>query len=553
LIGAAGTIVRVAGGKLSTIPPPTSTLAAVWAPGAGAVWAGGTAGQYRWDGNVWTQLGITTAPGQRAVDAFWGCAPGDIWAVGPIATRWDGQSWLSVKVPSDVLLTEGNFRAVWGSACDDVWTGSSQDSSGTGAIYHFDGSTWDKVEERPAEQLAGIGRSDVWSLAQGRLFHSNGVDAGTFARDHIVSLSPVGTDRVGIMSDDRVVSLLGSGGAATSLPAPAPAAASTLRGWAPDNLWALGAMGTAAHWNGASWEPHLPAWSLSAADATRVTGSGAADVWAVVGGALLRGDGTSWRIALTPAEVGGQIVDLWAPGPGEVWVVGGDNLVHKLGAGGWTTENPLAGDGTMPKMRAISGTGPRDVWIVRGTNSILHWDGDNWIARDVLLYYGGGANAVNAIWAAAPNDVWAVGDGISHWANGSWVAPPKFPSNVVGISGPYIAVAGTGPDDVHFLAATGYVVKATSDLSLVEELSASTHPVTLAAAAPIGVWALFDDAASGVSRLYRVGSNPDASVGWSGTVVGPAAINGIWSAPDGTLWAAGKGGSLLRRAPTPTP
>ena len=87
-----------------------------------------------------------------------------------------------------------------------------------------------------------------------------------------------------------------------------------------------------------------------------------------------------------------------------------------------------------------------------------------------------------------------MGDAISHWLNGGWVAPPAFPSDVVGINGPYVAVAGTGPNDVHFLLASGYVAKATNNnLTLVEELSATTHPVALAAAVPTGVWAVFDD------------------------------------------------------------
>jgi hypothetical protein len=304
------------------------------------------------------------------------------------------------------------------------------------------------------------------------------------------------------------------------------------------------------HWNGASWERHLPAWLLTGDDATHVTGRGPDDVWAVAGAALLRRDGTGWQGALSAGDVGGQILDIWAAGPDEVWVLGGDNLVHRRVGGAWTTMNPPGGGATSQRLRAISGTGPNDVWVVRGSSTVLHWDGVGWIAREASLYYGGGVNAANAIFAAAPDDVWIVGDAISHWSNGTWVAPPAFPSNMVGISGPFVAVAGTGPDDVHFLFGSGYVAKATNgNRTLVEELITSTHPVALAAAAPAGVWALFDDGAAGVSRLYRVGA--DADGGAPDQLRGPAGLNAIWSAPDGTLWAAGKGGSLLRRAPAP--
>ena len=34
-------------------------------------------------------------------------------------------------------------------------------------------------------------------------------------------------------------------------------------------------------------------------------------------------------------------------------------------------------------------------------------------------------------------------------------------------------------------------------------------------------------------------------------VVAPAGLNDLWLSPDGVLWAAGKGGALLRRSPPP--
>ena len=549
LVGAAGTIVRIAGDELSTIPPPTSALAAIWATGPKDVWVGGPDGQYHWDGQGWTYRPLEINRVQRGVSALWGCTANDIWAVGASTARWNGSRWASVPIPSDVLVSGGGFRTIWGSACDDVWAGSLQDSSGAGAIYHFDGSVWTRREERPASGIAGIGGSHVWSLAHGRLFHSNGVEAGALVSDDIVSLSPAGAAAVAVMNDAHEVSLL-TGAGATPLSAPAPDAARTLRGWGANDLWGIGALGTAAHWNGASWERHLPAWLLRADNATRVTGSGPDDVWAAVGTTLLRRDGAGWQVAFTAGDGGPQIVDIWSAGPDEVWVLGGDNQIHRRVGGVWMTMNPPGGNATSQQLRAISGTGPKDVWVVRGASTVLHWDGESWLSREAPLYYGGGINAVNAIWAAAPDDVWAVGDDISHWSNGGWVAPPKFPSNVVGISGPYVAVAGTGPNDVHFLLASAYVVKATNDnLTLVEELTTTTHPVALAAAVPTGVWAVFDDPVAAVSRIHRVGGDPDA--GAAPDLVGPAGLNAIWSAPDGTLWAAGRGGSLLRRAPTP--
>jgi len=111
LVGAAGTIVRIAGDELSTIPPPTSALAAIWATGPKDVWVGGPDGQYHWDGQGWTYRPLEINPVQRGVSALWGCAANDIWAVGTSTARWDGSRWASVPVPSDVLVSGGGFRA----------------------------------------------------------------------------------------------------------------------------------------------------------------------------------------------------------------------------------------------------------------------------------------------------------------------------------------------------------------------------------------------------------------------------------------------------------
>ena len=71
-----------------------------------------------------------------------------------------------------------------------------------------------------------------------------------------------------------------------------------------------------------------------------------------------RGDGAGWQVALTADDVGGQILDVWSPGPDEVWVLGSDNLVHRrVGGGDWTTMNPLGGDATA-QLRRHLGDGP---------------------------------------------------------------------------------------------------------------------------------------------------------------------------------------------------
>lgn len=534
LLGASGIILRFFEGSWSTLPAPTDGLSAVWASSASDVWVGGAAGPYHWDGQTWTLFALPTAPGARAVNGLWGCAPDDVWAVGPVVTHWDGQRWSYVDMP----VTPGSYRAVWGAACDDVWVGFLDDALGSGKIAHWDGGAWTTTETRPAERIAGTGADDVWSLAQGQLYHWSGLGPGTLLSSRALDLFPVGAAAVGTMDDAHAVSVLARDGGASVLAAPAPRAVAALWGRSANDIWGFGDLGFAARWTGAAWAPRLPGWSLSGDPAVAITGSGPNDLWAVAGATLLHGDGVSWVAALTPEDVGGRIFDVWARAADDVWVLGGDALIHRWNGAAWRTEDPPPRGATTPEMRAISGTSPDDVWIVRGTNSILHWDGAGWISRQPFI------DNVNDVWAAGPNECWVVGDGASHWHDDAWHVPPSLQS--IGRL-PLTAVGGGGSADVWILAG-GYVLKANGDAAaLTVAMNTDWNAAALSPAPGAGgVWVLFQNGTA-PSRLYRVNALDDIAP----ALLAPAGLDDLWAAPDGALWAAGEGGALLRRAPGP--
>lgn len=534
LIGASGTIVRFAGGVWSAVPSPTSALSSIWASAPSDVWVGSPAGAYHWDGGSWSLIPPISDPGGRPVNAIWGCAPNSVWVVGPLALHWDGSQLTYPAMPSQ----PGFMRTVWGSACNDVWAGALADGSGAGRIMRWDGSSWGDIASQPAEQIVGTGPGDIWSLAQGQLFHWTGPGAGTLVNSRTLNLFPVGTDAVGTMDDGHVISIVGRNGT-TSSPSPAPDAVTALWGRAANDIWGFGALGVAAHWNGTTWTDALPGWALTHDDAVKVTGSSATDLWAVAGGTLLHGDGATWQTALTPQDVDGKINDVWARASDDVWVLGGDALIHHWNGAGWRTEDPLPRT-TGTELRAISGTGPNDVWILRGTNSVLHWDGDSWISRKPII------DRPVDIWAAGPDEAWVVGDdGVSHWENGFWY-PPRLPLGLDSTS--FTAVGGSGPTDVWMLAA-GYLLKASDDkqdVSIV--MSSDWRAAALAPIATGGVWVAFED--GGVaSRMYRITNVDPATFGTA--VIGPVGLNDLWLAPDATLWAAGDGGALIRKRPAP--
>jgi len=533
-ISASGTIVRFAGGVWSAIPSPTNALSTIWASASNDVWVGGAAGPFHWDGQSWMLVPPPTSPGARQVDAVWGCRPDDVWAMGVVATRWDGHELSFINMPA----TANGFRTLWGSACDDIWGGYLDAALGVGRIAHWNGSTWTNTEDRPAEQITGTGSDDVWSLAQGQLYHWSGLAPGTLQDSHTLNLFPLGGAAVGTMSDSRTVTVHARGGAATSLPAPAPDGVSALWGRSASDLWGFGARGAASHWNGTSWTNHLPTWALGAGDAVRVTGSGPGDLWAIVGNTLLHGDGVTWSTALTAQQVGDRIYDVWARAPDDVWVLGGDKLIHHWDHTSWTTMNPPLQDSTTGELHAISGSGPNDVWILRGHNSVLHWDGSNWINRQTQV-----DNLID-IWAPGPNEVWVVGDGVEHWSGSGW-SVPRIPFAIS--NAPFTAVGGSGPNDVWILAG-GYALKVSDNYGdLNVAMSSSWHAASLAPASGGGVWVVFQNGAID-SRIFHLTSIDPNTRG--PTQVAPAGLNDVWAAPDGTLWAAGSGGALIRKRPT---
>jgi hypothetical protein len=539
LIGASGTIVRFAGGVWSTIPsPPTDALSAIWASASDDVWVGGIGGPFHWDGHAWTQTGITSSPSDRVVNGLWGCAPNDVWAVGPVVSRWDGAQWNYVSMP----IVPGEFQAVWGSACDDVWVGFLDDAVGSGKILHWDGSAWLTTETRPAEELTGTGPDDVWSLAQGQLFQWSGLGPGTLRDSSTSSLFPVGAAAVGTMNDAHAVTLFaGGGGAGTSLPVAAPPEVSSLFGRSANDIWGFGDLGVVTRWDGAAWTAELPGWALSRDAGVRVTGSGPTDLWAIVGATLLHGDGSTWVAMLGPQDVGGRIYDVWARAPDDVWVLGGDALIHRLTGAGWQTDDPPPRGATTPEMRKIWGNGPDDVWIVRGRNSLLHWDGASWISRQPPV-----DNLVD-VWAVGPNDAWVVGDAVAHWRGDGWDAPrsPAVPGST-----PFTAVGGNGPTDVWVLAGS-YVWKMSDDYTtFIEAFGTGSRVVALSPTGTVGIWVLIQDDTFAVSRLYRLTGTDPTTDTFQGPL-GPAGLNDLWAGPDGTLWATGTGGALIRRRPTP--
>jgi hypothetical protein len=179
------------------------------------------------------------------------------------------------------------------------------------------------------------------------------------------------------------------------------------------------------HWDGSRWTvvrlPRLPRLGGPGNGLNAVGASASGMVWAVGGSArargpsqplVLRADGRSWSSVLASVSLHGATL----------------NGVAAWGSGAWIVGTTRSGGGD----RAFS----------------LQADGRNWRVAPIDLAASLSVD-LNAIWAAAPDDVWAVGssfDGrwyrplVEHGVGGRWssVPTPRMP----GADGHLMAVAG---------------------------------------------------------------------------------------------------------------
>ena len=102
--------------------------------------------------------GGRTLAGVGLTMALAGCG-GDVFAAGPAGVaHYDGSNWMPMSVPS------GEFRGVWGSSGADVFAVGP-----SGAIIHFNGSTWTAMTGASVEILDGVwgsSGSDVFAVGR---------------------------------------------------------------------------------------------------------------------------------------------------------------------------------------------------------------------------------------------------------------------------------------------------------------------------------------------------------------------------------------------------
>lgn len=200
--------------------------------------------------------------------------------------------------------------------------------------------------------------------------------------------------------------------------------------WAsgPSDVWAAGDGATVFHWDGQRWEQqNLP----GGARITALGGSGPNDVWAgTQSGGTLRWSGTGW-VTVPNQGLGSAITGFAVLSPTSAWAVG--SIIHRWNGVAWSRAS-LPFSGTVSHVWAAA---ENEVYAV-GSGTVAVWNGSVWskVSAPNVTYTG--------VAGTGPGEVWVVGSAstVLHYSGGAWQLVPVPPQYASGFSAVHVAGAG---------------------------------------------------------------------------------------------------------------
>jgi alpha-tubulin suppressor-like RCC1 family protein len=462
--GASGSILRYNGTNWSAMTTPAALgFSGIRGTSGSDIYAVGTGGKIlRYGGVTWDTMPSGTSASLQGV---WGTSNSDVYAVGLDGTILRGVRGATVTVtPATPTLTalgatQQLLATVKDAANHDVpnITGWAW-SSATPAVATVDASTG-------VVTAVANGTAVITAMAPGGAVGSTTVTVSQVAKAIAVSpagasLSGVGTTTtLTVTAQDSLgnpmpsptvtwtslnpnVATIDAAGVATAVSSGQVAVAATAGGvtgyalltvaappatpvslwmtassstgnnllsvWAanPNDVWAVGAGGTAVHFNGTNWTGVLTRTTSSLLD---VWGLGPATVYAVGNsGVMLRYSGSAWD-TLPRFTTTTDLHAIWGTSPSDLFVTAGTQIWHYNGVA-WSQQ------ATLPNgLYGLWGTSGSDVWAVGAAGMVYRYDGTTWNAASSPT-----SQPIFAVQGTSANEVFVVADGVYRWNGASW-------------------------------------------------------------------------------------------------------------------------------------
>lgn len=351
------------------------------------------------------------------INAVWGRSADDLYVSGDAFLHFDGSEWRPIELPQ----RNSTFRSIWEDPTGDI------NVVGSDGMYRYDGSQWERI-------LVPRYLKEWWSSPDGQLFVLD------FSRSIVRYDGAVWTELDSLPSIEGDIYINDSYYA--------------LAGDAADNIFAVGAMGTIAHFDGSSWSAasyrdqitfeyawkisngplYLSSWNdtLYAFDGAGVTAvdlgvpfrtrelSGNASNIFVSGWDDSRGcwglitlEGTQWQSIACMGNVSSSYC-AWRAPTGEAFV-GARNGLLRIDGGEITT--PLGSSIDRGDYFADIWGSEEDGLFAVGYRAVRYVDGE-WsdLHKESITM-----EPAYAVWGTSARDLWAVGRRmILHYDGASW-------------------------------------------------------------------------------------------------------------------------------------
>lgn len=238
---------------------------------------------------------------------------------------------------------------------------------------------------------------------------------------------------------------------------------------------------------------------------------------------------------------GTRASDVWIAGGADTNGTGEPTLLHYDGTT-WTRQDLSALGLAGTDLWWVHALAPDDVYASGENGTIIHYDGAAFTRMATP-----GTFVVFGMWAAGPDDVWAVGGQggamgfVWHFDGSVWTDVP-LPAGHPGAA--VFKVWGTGPRDVWFCGLMGTLMH--WDGSVLEVVTSPTMRSLFTIHEAGGELAVVGGAGSAVILRGTGGRFTDVTPSMDG--VPPAQMNGVWLTGPGEGWAVGVYGTILRQS-----
>jgi hypothetical protein len=300
-------------------------------------------------------------------------------------------------------------------------------------------------------------------------------------------------------------------------------------------VWIGGMSQNVLHLSGGHW-----ASMVSPLDDTEgIWASAANDVWfggTVSGGVagIAHWDGQGISLTVNAGVGSGEINDLWASGPNDVYAAG-FGLVEHWDGSAWSVVPGVVGSG-------VSGSAPDDVWIAT-SDGLSHFDGTSWsrVPQFQMQF-------VQSVAVAGRDDVWVavLHDGlqdVDHFDGTSWTNTLEIPATGSQIS---LQALGIGVGGDVWLVGTAFeAVDQRGYLARFDGTSWSEGPHAPTPLVRVrGVPGVGDLAVGRNGGILLLA--PTSSPAFTDLRSGPEEdLTGVWGSSPTDMWAAGRAGTLL--------